>query len=120
MTGDFEKRRLLLHAAAAACLLAAFPARPQERVVRITARKFEFLPHEVTLKKGVPVVLEFTTQDVAMGFNCPDFNIRADILHGERPRVRFTPDKAGSFTYLCYLFCGDGHERMSGVLRVEA
>jgi cytochrome c oxidase subunit 2 len=124
VSGDIEKRRLLLHAAAAALLvaggLAAFPARTQERVVRIVARKFEFVPREAKLKKGIPVVLEFTTADVAMGFNCPELNIRADILPGEKARVRFTPDKAGTFTYLCDLFCGDGHERMSGTLRVEA
>ena len=124
MKGDLEKRRLMLHAASAALLLAggvaAFPARTQERVVRILARKFEFVPRETKLKKGLPVVLEFTTADVAMGFNCPELNIRTDILPGEKARVRFTPDKAGSFTYLCDLFCGEGHERMSGTLRVDA
>jgi cytochrome c oxidase subunit 2 len=124
MSPESKRRRALLHAAMAACVLAggltAFPARPEERVVRIVARKFEFVPRVVTLKRGTPVILEFTTADVAMGFNCPDFNIRADILPGEKARVRFTPDKAGSFVYLCDLFCGDGHERMSGTLKVTA
>jgi cytochrome c oxidase subunit 2 len=123
MTGDFEKRRTLLHAAAAAALLggglAAFPARPAERVVRITARKFAFLPREVKLKKGVPVILELTSADVVMGFNAPDFNVRADIVPGQTARVRFTPDKAGTFTFLCDIFCGEGHEGMSGTLVVS-
>jgi cytochrome c oxidase subunit 2 len=34
--------------------------------------------------------------------------------------VRFTPDRLGEFTYLCDIFCGDGHERMTGLLRVVA
>jgi cytochrome c oxidase subunit 2 len=112
-------RRLLLGAAAGA-LLAAFSARSQEKVVRIRARKFAYSPSQVTLKKGVPVTLELTTDDVAMGFNAPDFNVRADMMPGQTSRVRFTPDKTGTFVFLCDIFCGDGHERMSGKLKVVA
>jgi cytochrome c oxidase subunit 2 len=112
-------RRLLLGAAAGA-LLAAFSARSQEKVVRIRARKFAYSPSQVTLKKGVPVTLEFTTEDVAMGFNAPDLNLRADILPGQSSRLRFTPDRTGSFVFLCDIFCGDGHEKMSGQLKVVA
>ena len=116
------KRRLFLAAAAAgaAGTLAALPAWPQERVVRMTARRFTYTPSVVTLKKGEPVLFEFITADVAMGFNAPDFNVRADILPGKISRLRFTPDKAGTFTFLCDLFCGSGHESMSGTLKVEA
>jgi heme/copper-type cytochrome/quinol oxidase subunit 2 len=32
--------------------------------------------------------------------------------------LSFTPDKAGTFTFLCDVFCGDGHEGMSGRLVV--
>jgi len=112
-------RRLLL-AGAAGALLAAFSARSQEKVVRIKARKFSYSPSQVTLKKGVPVTLEFTTEDVAMGFNAPDLNVRTDILPGQTSRVRFTPEKTGTFVFLCDLFCGDGHEKMSGKLKVVA
>jgi cytochrome c oxidase subunit 2 len=34
--------------------------------------------------------------------------------------VTLTPDKAGSFTFFCDIFCGDGHEDMEGTLVVEA
>ena len=115
------RRRMLglaVGAALAACDIAL--AQPKERVIRITARKFAFLPGEITLKKGVPVTLEFVTADVVMGFNAPDFNLRADIIPGETARVRFTPDKTGTFTFLCDIFCGDGHEGMSGTLKVVA
>ena len=105
-------------AALAACGIAG--AQPKERVIRVTARKFAFFPGEITLRKGAPVTLEFVTADVAMGFNAPDFKVRADILPGETARVRFTPDKTGTFTFLCDIFCGDGHEGMSGTLKVLA
>ncbi|HYT47447.1 MAG TPA: cupredoxin domain-containing protein [Burkholderiales bacterium] len=117
-------RRRLLSGALAAFLAGAgawsLAAGPKEKVVKIAARKFTYAPNIVTLKKGVPVVLEFTSGDVVMGFNAPDLNIRADIIPGQTARLRFTPDKAGSFVYLCDIFCGDGHERMTGKIRVVA
>jgi len=108
--------------AAAAALGAGIeaPAQPQEKVVRIVARKFAFLPGEITLKRGEPVVLEFASPEVVMGFNLPDFNLRADIVPGQTPRLKFTPDKTGSFVFLCDIFCGDGHEGMAGKLHVVA
>jgi cytochrome c oxidase subunit 2 len=55
-----------------------------------------------------------------MGFSLPDFQTRADIVPGKVTRLRFTPDKAGSFTFLCDIFCGSGHETMNGTLNVVA
>ena len=91
-----------------------------ERVIQVVARKWVFLPREIRLKKGVPVVLEFVTADVVMGFNAPDFKVRADIIPGQVARVRLVPDKTGTFVFLCDIFCGDGHEGMSGQIHVAA
>lgn len=118
-----DRRRLLAAgavAAAGAFLGAGGLAQAKESVIRVTARKFVFLPREIRLKKGVPVVLELVTADVVMGFNAPDFKVRADIIPGKVSRVRFTPDKTGSFVFLCDVFCGDGHEGMSGQIHVVA
>jgi cytochrome c oxidase subunit 2 len=89
-------------------------------VIRVTARRFVFLPREMTLKRGLPVTLELTSADVVMGFNLPDFNVRADIVPGQVSKVTFTPDKVGSFMFICDIFCGDGHEGMEGKLHVVA
>ena len=94
-------------------------AEPKERVIKIVARRFTFTPDKLTLKKGVPVVLELTTADVLMGFNAPDFQTRADIIPGKVARVRFVPDKIGTFTFLCDVFCGSGHETMNGTIIVQ-
>ena len=120
---SFPRRRFV--AAGAAALAAAsggglLRAQPSPRVVRITARRFAYLPAEVTLKKGEPVVIELTSGDVVMGFNAPDFGVRADIVPGQVSRVSFTPDKTGTFAFLCDIFCGDGHEGMAGKLHVVA
>jgi cytochrome c oxidase subunit 2 len=116
------QRRRLLAAGIAAAAGAAFGARAlaQERVIRVTARKFEFEPETIELKRGEPVVLELSTADVLMGFNAPDFKVRADIPPGQVARVRLVPDRAGEFDFFCDNFCGEGHETMSGKIRVSA
>ena len=101
-----------------AAYVAAQPAASGAQVVKITARKFAFLPHEVTLKKGVPVILELTTEDVFMGFNAPDLGVRADIVPGKTMPLRVVPAKAGKVVFLCDVFCGSGHEEMSGLITV--
>lgn len=95
-------------------------AQPKEQVIKILARKFTYTPNKLTLKKGVPVVLELTTADVLMGFSVPDFDVRADIIPGRVARVRLVPDKVGTFAFLCDIFCGSGHETMNGTITVVA
>ena len=92
---------------------AALPA-GTEQVIRITARKFEYSPSEITLKKGIPVVLELTSADRDHGFRLRAFGVRADIKPGEATRVRIVPDHAGTFEFECDVFCGSGHEDMAG------
>ena len=87
-------------------------------VIRISAKRFDYSPGRFTLKKGVPVILELSSRDVLMGFNLPDFNLRADMLPDKPTRVRFVPDKTGQFVFLCDIFCGSGHEQMQGTLTV--
>ena len=58
-------------------------AQPEEQVIKILARRFTYTPNKLSLKKGVPVVLELTTADVLMGFSAPDFDVRADIVPGQ-------------------------------------
>ena len=88
--------------------------------IRISAKKFEYHPDKVTAKVGQPVVLVLTSEDRIHGFKMPDFGIRTDIVPGQETRVALTPDKVGSFTFHCDVFCGDGHEDMEGTLVVEA
>ena len=89
-----------------------------ETVVKLTAKKFEYSPAQITVKKGTPVSLELTSEDSKHGFNLPDFRVRADLKPGSVTRVTFTPDKVGTFTFACDVFCGSGHEDMSGTLVV--
>ncbi len=93
-------------------------AQPGAQVIKVTAKKFTYTPNRITLKKGVPVVLELRTEDILMGFNVPGLGTRADIVPGEVTRVRIVPDKVGSFPFHCDIFCGSGHEEMTGTIIV--
>ena len=119
------RRSMIFGAAAAACGIGAAgigaianSAQPRERVIKVTAKRFDYSPAHITVKKGVPVVFELKTLDVIMGFNLPDFNVRTDIVPGKLARLRLVPDKTGTFIFLCDIFCGTGHEEMSGQLTV--
>lgn len=103
---------------AAAGVTAWSAAATNPQVIKLTAKKFEFGQLEIKVKKGVPVVIELTALDRSHGFKLPDFKVRGDALPGETTRVVFTPNKAGTFEFLCDLFCGDLHDSMSGMLIV--
>ncbi|HWK85037.1 MAG TPA: cupredoxin domain-containing protein [Caldimonas sp.] len=122
MSIDTQRRRAMIGAAGALALssVAALAlAAPKPRVIRIVARKFVYVPNEIHVKQGETVVLQLTAPEVPMGFSLPDFNLRADVVPGKPASVQLTPDKGGSFTFLCDVFCGTGHEDMSGMLVVS-
>jgi cytochrome c oxidase subunit 2 len=121
MTVDAKRRRMLGASSGVLVLVAlgaGISARGAEKVIRVTARKFVFTPNEIALRKGEPVVIELATQDVFMGFNVPELKVRSDIVPGKVMRLSLTPDRAGTFVFLCDVFCGDGHETMSGKIVV--
>jgi cytochrome c oxidase subunit 2 len=89
-----------------------------EQIIRISASSFEFMPSEITVKKGVPVILQLVSRDRHHGFKLSAFQVRADIPPGAVQTVRFVPERTGKFTFICDVFCGDGHEDMTGTLTV--
>jgi cytochrome c oxidase subunit 2 len=99
-------------------LEAAEPA-ASPRVIRIVAKKFDFTPGEIHVKKGEHVVLELVSADRKHGFKVPELGIRADIIPETPTRVEITPQKPGRYTFACDIFCGEGHEDMNGTLVVD-
>jgi cytochrome c oxidase subunit II len=112
--------RSVLSLIVCALFLTGFPvwAQDSEQVIEVQAKQFAFTPSEITLTKDVPVVLELTSLDVKHGFNCSGLGLRADVYPGKTTTLRFTPKKTGSFTFYCDVYCGEGHEDMTGVLVV--
>jgi len=89
------------------------------QVIRVTTQRFTFTPSEIVVKKGEPVVLEFTSLDFVHGFNVPSLKLRADLPPGKTTRVRFTPAAVGEYPFVCDNFCGEGHEDMHGRIVVK-
>lgn len=120
MTPRFTRRSLI--ATAASTLLGGAAvvaiAAPRPRTIKLIARKFEWVPATIKVKKGESLVLQFTAPEVPMGFNLPDYGVRTDIVPGRTSTVRFVADKPGTFTFVCDVFCGDRHEDMQGTLVV--
>ena len=100
-------------------LAGGYASAQSDRVIKVRAKKFVFTPNRIMLRKGEPVVFELTTEDVFMGFNLPELGVRADIVPGRTSRLRLTPPQAGTFDFICDIFCGDGHENMHGQLVVS-
>jgi cytochrome c oxidase subunit 2 len=82
------------------------------KVIEITAKKFEFSPSEITLKKGEPVILRLTSSDRVHGFMSKPLKIDTDIPADKTADVPVTPDTAGNFTVICDHYCGTGHGNM--------
>jgi cytochrome c oxidase subunit 2 len=108
-----------LMATLALCCARPSAKESSEQIIKVMAKKFEFSPEKIVLKKGMPVTLELTTLDRKHGFAVPELGIRAEIKSNETTRVRIVPDKVGTFAFHCDVFCGDGHEGMSGQIVIE-
>ena len=82
------------------------------KVIEISAKKFEFSPSQITLKKGEPVILRLSSSDRVHGFMSKPLKIDTDIPADKTEDVAVTPDTAGDFTVICYHYCGTGHGGM--------
>jgi len=91
----------------------------EPRVIAITAKRFEFIPKEITLKQGETVKLQLTTEDVTHGFLVRPLGIDADIVAGKTTELIVTPKSPGRYTTICDHFCGAGHGAMKMTIVVE-
>jgi len=100
---------------------ATVEAKPSSEVreIEVTAKQWEFSPNPIEVNKDEKVRLKITSIDVAHGFALPEFGISERLNPGNTVTVEFTPDKTGSFTFFCNVFCGSGHGRMRGTLVVK-
>jgi len=109
-------KRILL---ATILLLATSAQDRAPRIVEITARKFEFTPAVITLKKGEPVTIHLTSTDRAHGLFVKAFNVDLDVDGGGSTAVTFTPTAIGTFPAICDHYCGSGHGGMKMTFVVE-
>jgi len=92
---------------------------PAPRRIRIVAAKFAFDKREIRVRKGEAVTLQLSSPDFVHGFSIPDLDARIDLVPGRTVELALKPQRVGRFGFLCDNFCGEGHDRMTGVLVVE-
>lgn len=107
----------------AALLVAAFLvplsyAQGSPRRIEVLAERYDFVPGEVTVKKGEPVTIVLTSKDVSHGLKFKELNVVVNAKKGETKEVTFTPSQAGTFIGQCSVFCGAGHGMMKFTLHV--
>jgi cytochrome c oxidase subunit 2 len=101
-------------------LAVALPAPAAEgvRTITVHAKRYRFLPAEITVSKDEPVRLILISDDVDHGLAVRDLGIRADMPKGKRVEVMVTPAQVGDFKGSCSRFCGAGHGSMKFVVHV--
>ncbi len=109
---------VFLHAALLFFLMNRVEAQAAPQRIEIVAKRFDFVPGDVTVKKGVPVTLVLTSKDVDHGLKFKDLNVVLNAKKGETKEITFTPDKSGTFVGQCSVFCGSGHGAMKMTLHV--
>ena len=88
------------------------------RHIEVTAKRFAFVPAEITLKKGEPVDLVLKSADVPHGLRFRELNVDVKVSKGGTSEVHFTPNLTGTFVGHCSVFCGSGHGSMALKLHV--
>jgi cytochrome c oxidase subunit 2 len=122
MLSKIPRRRIIfaLLVVLAVSVLAPHGTRAQApRVINITAQRFEFIPNQVTLKKGETVKFVLTSKDVTHGFFLKPLKIDEIIQPGKTTEVTVTPQTAGTFLLICDHFCGVNHAAMNMKVIVE-
>jgi len=91
----------------------------EPRVIKISAKKFEFTPNEITLTKGEPVTIELSSEDRTHGFLVKPLGIDTDIPAGKSIALNVTPTTAGTYPVICDHYCGVGHGNMKMTIIVK-
>lgn len=78
----------------------------------VDAKRWQFTPDVINVKKGQKVKIIINNTDTTHGINLPDFNVAGN------DSIEFTADKTGEFVFKCNTYCGDGHGAMQGKIIV--
>jgi cytochrome c oxidase subunit II len=113
-----KKAIFVLVIATATIVMAQMPS-TTPRFVEISAKRFEFTPNVVTLKKDEPVTIHFTSTDRAHGLFVKALKIDLDADSGKPSEITITPHEAGTFSAICDHYCGSGHGNMKMTFVVE-
>lgn len=92
----------------------------QTVMMTVTGNEFAFQPTAITVKTGKPIQLTFKNSgQYPHNLSISELNVRTKTIQpGEEDTVTFTPDKAGTYTYICTV-PGHADRGMQGTLIVQ-
>jgi cytochrome c oxidase subunit 2 len=93
--------------------------RPPDVALEMRARKYDFEPAEVRVRRGQVVELHLTATDRKHGFELKPFGIQTELPEGQPVIMRFVANQRGEFGFRCDILCGLDHLGMKGKLIVE-
>ncbi len=97
-----------------------YPAGEGETVeINMIAKQWSFEPSTITVNEGDTVLLHIESTDVTHGISIPEFEVYENLIPGETVDIQFVADKKGTFTFSCSVYCGSGHNYMTGQLIVN-
>lgn len=112
-------KRIAITAAIALLAALSLAQQPAPRVVEISAKRFEFNPKQITLKRGEPVTIRLVSTDRAHGLLIKPLGVDLDAEDGKPSEITITPDAAGTFSAICDHYCGSGHGNMKMTVVVQ-
>jgi cytochrome c oxidase subunit 2 len=109
-------------------------ATPQ--VIEVSAKKYEFTPGEIHVKKGAKIQLKVHSEDETHGVKLDAFpegtkdkskpglifdppNENGKVTKGVDQVVDFVAREPGTYVFKCAKVCGLGHDRMKGKVIVD-
>jgi cytochrome c oxidase subunit 2 len=113
------KREFIVIAVLLLLVVGVHAQNPAPRVVEISARRFEFTPNVITLKKNEPVTIRLVATDRAHGLLIDALGVDLDASPGQPDEMTLTPQAAGRFAAICDDYCGSGHGSMKMIVVVE-
>jgi plastocyanin len=105
-----------------------FAAQSEVRVVEVILGSYRFMPTEIRLVAGEPVILRLVNADSIIPHNFTiqdasgELDINVDVIAGETVDINLKPSTAGRYTFYCgnkMLFMKSHREKgMEGVINV--
>ena len=87
-------------------------------VIEVHAKRYAFVPAEITLKKGQTVKLELISDDVIHSLVIDGLHLKVRMPPGQKVEASVTPQQTGDFKGKCGVFCGSGHGKMTLTVHV--
>src|SRR5579862_122973 len=85
--------------------LPALYAQEGNAPIDVQAKRFSFVPAEITVKQGEKVTLHLVSDDVPHSLDIKDLGVNQEVSKGHPADVTFTANQAGDFHGECGRFC---------------